>query len=74
LTGAVVNSKHIESYQFFEDASEIVLERVRNIMEKYDNVKINTMFNGEFVTGDKSVNKSIATRNYEFFHSSNLRE
>jgi len=26
------------------------------------------------VTGEKSANKSIATRNYEFFHSIDLRE
>jgi len=32
------------------------------------------MFNGEFVVGDKSANKNIATRNYEHFHSTDLRE
>jgi len=32
------------------------------------------VFNGEFVAGDKSANKSIATRNYELFRTSNLRE
>jgi len=37
-------------------------------------LKLNTVFNSEFVTGDKSVNKSIATRNYELFHSTDLRE
>jgi len=35
LTGAVINSKHIEPRQFLEDASEIVLERVRTVMIKY---------------------------------------
>jgi len=40
-----------------------VFERVQNVMEKYDNVKINTMFNDEFVAGNKITNKSIATRN-----------
>jgi len=43
-------------------------------MTKYDNIKINTMFNGEFVAGDKCVNKSIATRNYELFRTSDLQE
>jgi len=74
LTGAVINSKHIEPRQFFEDAREIVFECVRNVMEIYDSVEISTVFNGEFVTGDKSTNKSIATRNYKLFHSTDLRE
>jgi len=43
-------------------------------MQERDNIKINTVFNGEFVAGDKSANKSIATRNYELFRTSNLRE
>jgi len=51
-----------------------VLNRVRNVMEKYDNVKINKVFNGDFVAGDKRANKSIATKNYELFHSIDLRE
>jgi len=74
LTGAVINFKHIEPRQFLEDAREIVLERVRTVMTKYDNIKINTVFNGEFVTGDKHANKSITTRNYELFRSSDLQE
>jgi len=74
LTSTVINFKHIEPYQFFEDATEIVLERVRIVLTKYDNIKINIVFNGEFVTGDKRANKSITTRNYELFRSSNLQE
>ncbi|XP_070155793.1 uncharacterized protein, partial [Polyergus mexicanus] len=41
---------------------------------KHFNVKINSVFNGEFVTGDKRANKSINTRNYELFRTSDLRE
>jgi len=37
---------------------------------KINNIKINTMFNDEFVTGNKRVNKGIATRNYELFRTS----
>jgi len=51
-----------------------VLDRVRHVLQKHDALKINTVFNDEFVAGDKSVNKSIATRNYEFFYSTDLRE
>ncbi|XP_077263129.1 uncharacterized protein LOC143897999 [Temnothorax americanus] len=43
-------------------------------MQRHDNVKINTVFNGEFVAGDKRANKSIATRNYELFRESDLHE
>ncbi|KYM99340.1 hypothetical protein ALC62_09925 [Cyphomyrmex costatus] len=32
LTGSVINSRHIQPRQFLEDASEIVLERVRDII------------------------------------------
>jgi len=73
LTGAVINFKHIESRQFLEDAREIVLERVRTDLNKYDNIKINTVFNGEFVASDKRANKSITTKNYELFCSSDLQ-
>jgi len=58
--------------QFFEDVSEIVLERV-TILTKYDNIKINTIFNGEFVASDKRANKS-ATKKYELFRLSDLQE
>ncbi|KMQ83004.1 hypothetical protein RF55_21207 [Lasius niger] len=57
LTGAVINHNHIEPRQFLEDASGIVLENVRKVMERYINVKVNTVFNGEFVAGDKRANK-----------------
>jgi len=37
-------------------------------------LKINIVFNGEFVAGNKSANKNIATRNYELFRSTDLQE
>ena len=36
-----VNSNHIER-RFLEDAGNVVLER--NVVERYDNVKVNTTF------------------------------
>ncbi|KYN14562.1 hypothetical protein ALC57_13224 [Trachymyrmex cornetzi] len=74
LTGAVINSNYIEPRRFLEDASETGLERVQCIMQRYDSIKINTVFNGEFVAGDKRANKSIATRNYELYRCTDLRE
>jgi len=44
-------------------------------MQEHENIKINTVFNGKFVTAsDKRANKSITTRNYELFCSSDLQE
>ncbi|XP_050457754.1 uncharacterized protein LOC126854768 isoform X2 [Cataglyphis hispanica] len=72
LTGAVINTNYIEPRQFLEDVKDIVLEHVQNAIKKYFNVKVNTVFNGEFVTGDKRANKSINTKNYELFRTSDL--
>jgi len=72
LTGAVIKSKYIESYQFPENASEIVLDHVRDVLQEHDALKINTVFNGEFVAGDKYANKNVSTRNCELFCSSDL--
>ena len=74
LTGAVINMDHIEPRTFLEDAHSVVLEKVQDIMKKHHSVKVNTVFNGEFTTGDKRANKSINTRNCELFQTSNLRE
>jgi len=74
LTGAIINSKYIEPRRFLEDAQDIVLEHVQNIIHKHHNIKINTVFNGEFVANSKTANKSVCTRNIELFRSSNLHE
>jgi len=47
---------------------------VQNVIQRHDNIKINTMFNGEFVSSNKRANKSVNTRNYELFCSSDLYE
>ena len=65
LTGAVVNADYIEPQQFLEDVREIVLERVRDAIERYGSVKVNTAFNGEFATNNKRDIKSINTKNFE---------
>jgi len=64
----------IESRQFLKDAGCVVLERVRDVIDKHNSIKVNTVFNGEFVADDKRANKSINTRNYELFQTSNLCE
>ena len=51
-----------------------MLERVQSVMQKYDSIKINIIFNGEFVASDKRANKSVATRNFEVFRCADLRE
>ncbi|XP_036149901.1 uncharacterized protein LOC118647940 [Monomorium pharaonis] len=74
LTGVVNNVNYIEPRTFLEDAGDIVLERVRDALEKHNSVKVNTTFNGVFVTGDKRANKSINTKNCELFRMSDLSE
>ena len=74
LTGAVINTNYIEPRQFLEDAGGIVLESVRDALQRHNCVKVNTAFNGVFVTGEKSANKSITTKNCELFQTSNLDE
>ncbi|KYM76902.1 hypothetical protein ALC53_12793, partial [Atta colombica] len=62
----------IEPRRFLEDIGNIVLEGVQDTIERHDCIKVNTIFNGEFATDDKRVNKSINIKNYEFFQTSNL--
>ena len=57
-----------------EDAREIVLERVRDAVERHGNAKINTAFNGEFATNNKRDIKSINTKNREIYRYTDLRE
>ena len=51
-----------------------MLERVQIVMQRHNNIKVNTVFNGEFISIDKRANKSISTKNYELFNSSDLQE
>ncbi|KYN27445.1 hypothetical protein ALC57_03154 [Trachymyrmex cornetzi] len=69
LTSAVINFNHIEPRRFLEDAREIVLERVRDAIERHGSVKVNTAFNGEFATKDKRTIKSINTKNIEIYRA-----
>ncbi|XP_036151273.1 uncharacterized protein LOC118648878 [Monomorium pharaonis] len=74
LTGAIINTNYIEPRQFLEDAGGIVIERVRNVLETHDSIKVNTAFNGKFVTGEKRASKSITTKNCELFRTLDLNE
>jgi len=49
-----------------------VIVRMRDVKEKHGCVKVNIAFNGEFVTRDKRSNKSVNTKNYKFFRTSDL--
>ncbi|XP_011875939.1 PREDICTED: uncharacterized protein LOC105566490 [Vollenhovia emeryi] len=74
LTGVVINTDYIEPRQFLGDACDIVLERVQDVLQIRNIVKVNTAFNGEFVTCEKRADKSINTRNCELFRTTDLRE
>ena len=74
LTGAIINSDYIDPRTFLDDIRNTVIERIRSVMTEHGSVKINTTFNGEFITGDKTAVKTIATRNRELFPTSDLNE
>ncbi|KYN15673.1 hypothetical protein ALC57_12104 [Trachymyrmex cornetzi] len=74
VTGAVINSNHIEPRRFLEDAGDVVLERLRDAVERHGSVKVNTAFNGEFATKDKRANKSINTKNSEIYRCTDVCE
>jgi len=59
LTGADINSGHIEPRQFLEEIKNTILERIQSVMAEHGSIKVNTAFNGEFVTGDKTAVKTI---------------
>ncbi|KYN19874.1 hypothetical protein ALC57_07789 [Trachymyrmex cornetzi] len=70
----MINFNHIEPRRFLEDAREIVLERVRNAVERHGSTKVNTAFNDEFATKDKRAIKSINTKNIEIYRCTDIRE
>ncbi|KYN39997.1 hypothetical protein ALC56_05605, partial [Trachymyrmex septentrionalis] len=74
MDGKDCNVDYIEPRRFLEDAREIVLERVRDAVERHGNVKVNTAFNGEFTTNNKRDIKSINTKNIEIYGYIDLRE
>ncbi|KYN22041.1 hypothetical protein ALC57_05573 [Trachymyrmex cornetzi] len=73
VTGAVINSNHIEPRRFLEDAGNVVLELVRDAVERHGSVKVNTAFNGDFATKDKRANNSIITKNSEIYRCTDSR-
>lgn len=74
LTGVVINVDHTEPWQFLENASTVVLEQVQDALNRHNCVKVNTVCNGEFVTGETRANKSINTRNYVLYQTTSLCE
>ncbi|KYM95999.1 hypothetical protein ALC62_13348 [Cyphomyrmex costatus] len=74
LTDAVVNSNYIEPRHFLNDARDIVIPQIRSNLQKHACLKVNTMFNGEFVADDKRSIKSIATKNHVLYDISDLKK
>ncbi|XP_071642960.1 uncharacterized protein [Temnothorax longispinosus] len=74
LISAVTNSTYIEPAQFLDDAKGTVLEKVRDNMTRHGCLKVNVIFNGEFVADVKTDVKSIATRNEQLLPGSDLDE
>ncbi|KYN42704.1 hypothetical protein ALC56_02863, partial [Trachymyrmex septentrionalis] len=66
------NVDYIEPRRFLEDVCNVVLERVRDAVERHG-AKVNTAFDGEF-SKDKRANKSIITKNSEIYRCTDMRE
>ncbi|KAL6433627.1 hypothetical protein ACFW04_006610 [Cataglyphis niger] len=62
LTGAVINLDYIEPLRFLEDARDTVLDRIHDVMGRYNSVKVNTVV------------KTIVTKNHPLLPTSDLRE
>ena len=73
LTDVVLNSSYIEPRQFLDDAKDI-LDRIHDNLQRHICLKVNTIFNDEFVADAKRSAKSITTKNYELFDTSDLRK
>ncbi|EFN81935.1 hypothetical protein EAI_12600 [Harpegnathos saltator] len=71
-TGAIVNTDYIDPLRLLQDVKNIVLEHVRSVMKRHGSVKVNTVFNGEIVAGDKRAKKRIKTRNVGLLPTSDL--
>ncbi|XP_067204246.1 uncharacterized protein [Linepithema humile] len=74
LTGVVVNREYIDPREFFENVKNTVIEQIQGVIVEHNSVKINTAFNGEFIAGNKTAVKTIATKNCELFPTSDLNE
>ncbi|KYN28157.1 hypothetical protein ALC57_02429 [Trachymyrmex cornetzi] len=74
LTGVVLNSSYIEPRQFLDDVRNIVIDLIHDNLQRHICLKVNTIFNGEFVAYAKRSAESITTKNYELFDTSDLRE
>ncbi|XP_067212484.1 uncharacterized protein [Linepithema humile] len=74
LTGAVINSDYINLREFLEKIRNTIIERIQSVMVEHNSVKINTAFNGEFIAGDKTAVKTIATKNRELFPTTDVQE
>jgi len=46
----------------------VALKQVRDVIERHNSVKVNTVFDDEFEASDKCANKSINMRNYELLN------
>ena len=70
----VLNSSYIEPRQFLDDTKDIVLDQIRDNLQRHICLKVNTIFNDKFIADAKRSAKSITTKNYELFGTSDLQE
>ena len=69
----MLNSSYIEPRQFLDYAKDIILDRIRDNFQRHL-FKSEYDIHGEFVADVKRSAKSITTKNYDLFDTSDLRE
>lgn len=74
MTGAVINSRHVDPREFLNEVKDTVLEKVRDALDVHTCLKVNTVFNGEFVANGETSVKSIVTKNRQLFGATDLEE
>lgn len=67
-TGVIINLKHIDIFQFLEDAFFLFKSRIKNILKSYATIKVNSCFCGEFIKADAE--KDVI--DYKYFNTQNV--
>lgn len=73
-TGAVMNVNYIDPQQFLTEAEETVIQHIKEYLTKFNNIKVNTILNGEFIIKEKIAAMGFNTRNNVLYITSDLHQ
>lgn len=55
LTGVIVNKQYLDPQRFLADTHKLVLDRIHENVKRHSCVRVNAMFNGEFINKDQKI-------------------